>query len=419
FGMSKEEIKQIAVSGVQLVRDLLPELEGTEVQLEYSPESFSDTELDYALEVCEAVMDTWGPTEKNPIILNLPATVELFSANVHADQIEWFSRKVKNREKVTLSLHTHNDRGTGTAATELGLMAGADRVEGTLFGNGERTGNLDIVTVALNMYSQGVHPELELSELDAIREAYERVTGMTVHDRHPYGGDLVFTAFSGSHQDAIKKGMDLRVKEGDDDGNRWQVPYLSIDPRDLGRNYEAIIRINSQSGKGGVAYVLSRQYGIDLPKPMHPEVGLIVNDAADAQARELSVEEVHEIFRREFLENYSPLKLISYETIKKPEEDEVTCEATVSLNGEEHVISGEGNGPINAFVNALKSIELKDFKLTDYRQHSIGGGSATESASYVQLQTKVGRAAYGCGIDSSIERSGLLALVSAFNRTRS
>ena len=418
FGMSKEEIKQIAVDGVQLVRDLLPELEGAEVQLEYSPESFSDTELDYALEVCEAVMNTWEPTEENPIILNLPATVELFSANVHADQIEWFSRKVKDREKVTLSLHTHNDRGTGTAATELGLMAGADRVEGTLFGNGERTGNLDIVTVALNMYSQGVHPELELSELDAIREVYERATGMTVHDRHPYGGDLVFTAFSGSHQDAIKKGMDLRVEEGDDDGNRWQVPYLSIDPRDLGRNYEAIIRINSQSGKGGVAYVLSREYGIDLPKPMHPEVGLIVNDAADAQARELSVEEVHEIFRREFLENHSPLELMSYETIKKPGEDEVTCEATVSLNGEKQVISGEGNGPINAFVNALESIELKDFKLTDYRQHSIGGGSATESASYVQLQTKVGRVAYGCGIDSSIERSGLLALVSAFNRTR-
>jgi 2-isopropylmalate synthase len=241
---------------------------------------------------------------------------------------------------------------------------------------------------------------------------------MTVHDRHPYGGDLVFTAFSGSHQDAIKKGMDLRVKEGDDDGNRWQVPYLSIDPRDLGRSYEAIIRINSQSGKGGVAYVLSREYGIDLPKPMHPEVGLIVNAVADAQSRELSVEEVHEIFRREFLENHSPLELMSYETIKKPGEDEVTCEATVSLNGEEHVISDEGNGPINAFVNALESIDLKDFKLTDYRQHSIGGGSATESASYVQLQTKAGRVAYGCGIDSSIERSGLLALVSAFNRTR-
>lgn len=418
FGMSKEQIKQIAVDGVHLVRELLPELEGAKVQLEYSPESFSDTELEYSLEVCEAVMDAWKPTAEKPIILNLPATVELFTPNLHADQIEWFSRKVKDREKVTISLHTHNDRGTGTAATELGLMAGADRVEGTLFGNGERTGNLDLVTVALNMYSQGVHPGLELSELDAIRQVYEKVTGMTVHERHPYGGDLVFTAFSGSHQDAIKKGMDERTKEGDEDANHWQVPYLSIDPRDLGRNYEAIIRINSQSGKGGVAYILSREYGIDLPKPMHPEVGMLVNKAADAQARELSVEEVHEIFQREFPRNHSPLKLISYETTKKPGEDEVTCEATISLDGEEQVVSGEGNGPINAFVHALEQIGIKDFKLTDYRQHSIGGGSATESASYLQLQTKAGRTAYGCGIDSSIERSGLLALVSAYNRTR-
>lgn len=418
FGMSKEEIKRIAVDGVKLVRDLLPELEGTEVQLEYSPESFSDTELEYSLEVCEAVIDAWEPTEENPIILNLPATVELFTPNLHADQIEWFSRKVKERSKVTISLHTHNDRGTGTAATELGLMAGADRVEGTLFGNGERTGNLDVVTVALNMYSQGIHPNLELAELDAIREVYERTTGMTVHERHPYGGDLVFTAFSGSHQDAIKKGMDQRSKEGDDDDNHWQVPYLSIDPRDLGRNYEAIIRINSQSGKGGVAYVLSREFGIDLPKPMHPEVGLLVNEAADSEARELTADEVHEIFRREFLENDSPLQLISYETTKQPGEDEVSCEATIAIDGEKQVISGAGNGPINAFVQALENIGLKDFKLTDYRQHSIGGGSATESAAYVQLQTNVGRVSYGCGIDSSIERSGLLALVSAFNRTR-
>jgi 2-isopropylmalate synthase len=420
FGMSKEEIKQIAVDGVQWVRDLLPELEGTEVQLEYSPESFSDTELDYALEVCEAVMETWQPTKENPIILNLPATVELFTPNVHADQIEWFCRNLKDREKAIISLHTHNDRGTGTAATELSLMAGADRVEGTLFGNGERTGNLDVVTVALNMYAQGVHPGLKLTDLDDVRASYEHTTGMTVHERHPYGGDLVFTAFSGSHQDAIKKGMDLRAEEGDDDENHWRVPYLSIDPRDLGRNYEAIIRINSQSGKGGVAYVLSREYGIDLPKPMHPEVGIVVNEAADAQARELSVEEVHDIFRSEFLENHSPLQLHSYDTRKKlGEGDDVTCETTVSLNGEEHVISGEGNGPINAFVNALESIDLKDFKLTDYRQHSIGGGSATESACYIQLQTKAGRVAYGCGIDSSIERASLLALVSAFNRTRS
>jgi len=316
FGMSRDQIKQIAVDGVKLIRDLLPELDGTEVRLEYSPESFSDTEVDYALEVCEAVMEAWEPTEKSPIILNLPATVELFTPNVHADQIEWFCQNLKERDKAIISLHTHNDRGTGTAATELGLLAGANRVEGTLFGNGERTGNLDIVTVALNMYSQGLHPGLDFSNLDQIRETYERTTGMTVHERHPYGGDLVFTAFSGSHQDAIKKGMDRREKEGDSDDTPWQVPYLSIDPRDLGRSYEAIIRINSQSGKGGVAYVLSREFGLELPKPMHPEVGFLVNDKADSESRELAADEIYEPFKAEFLEKNSPLKLVGYQTNK-------------------------------------------------------------------------------------------------------
>ena len=419
FGMTKKQIKQIAVDGVKLVRDLLPELEGTEVQLEYSPESFSDTEIEYSLEVCEAVMEAWEPTETNPIILNLPATVELFTPNVHADQIEWFCRNLKERDKAVISLHTHNDRGTGTAATELALMAGADRIEGTLFGNGERTGNLDVVTVALNMYSQGLHPGLDFSDLDAIRETYERTTGMTVHERHPYAGDLVFTAFSGSHQDAIKKGMDLRSEEGDSDDNLWQVPYLSIDPRDLGRNYEAIIRINSQSGKGGVAYVLSREFGLELPKPMHPEVGLLVNEKADSESRELAADEIYETFKQEFLEKNNPMRLVSYQTQKlSTEGDEVTCSAEIELDQEPRSIQGQGNGPINAFVHALQSEGIKDFKLTDYRQHSIGGGSATESAAFVQLQTKAGRVAYGCGIDSSIEKSGLLALVSAYNRTR-
>ena len=419
FGMSKEQIKQIAVDGVKLIRDLLPVLDGTEVRLEYSPESFSDTEVDYALEVCEAVMEAWEPTEQDPIILNLPATVELFTPNVHADQIEWFCRNLKERDKAIISLHTHNDRGTGTAATELGLLAGANRVEGTLFGNGERTGNLDIITVALNMYSQGLHPGLDFSNLDKIRETYERTTGMTVHERHPYGGDLVFTAFSGSHQDAIKKGMDLREKEGDSDETLWQVPYLSIDPRDLGRTYEAIIRINSQSGKGGVAYVLSREFGLELPKPMHPEVGNLVNEKADSESRELAAEEIYETFKAEFLQKNSPLRLVGYQTFKiKEPEGEISCLATIEIDGESQSIEGQGNGPINAFVHALENLGIKDFKLTDYRQHSIGGGSATESAAFIQLQTKSGRTAYGCGVDSSIEKSGLLALVSAFNRTR-
>ena len=418
FGMSKEEIKNIAVEGVRLIKKLLPELPETEVQLEYSPESFSDTEVDYALEVCEAVMNEWEPTEENPIILNLPATVELFTPNVHADQIEWFCRNMRERNKAVISLHTHNDRGTGTAATELGLLAGANRVEGTLFGNGERTGNLDIVTVALNMYAQGLHPKLNFENLDEIREIYERTTGMTVHERHPYGGDLVFTAFSGSHQDAIKKGMDLREKEGDTNETLWQVPYLSIDPRDIGRTYEEIIRINSQSGKGGVAYILSREYGLDLPKAMHPEVGTLVNEKADSESRELLADEIFNTFKTEYLVKNNPLELITYDTIKETGQNEITCIATIRIHGEVKELTGKGNGPINAFVQALEQERLKDFKLTDYRQHSIGEGSATESAAYVQLQTKVGRVAYGCGIDSSIEKSGMLALVSAYNRTR-
>jgi len=412
FGMSKEEIKAIAIEGVNMVKKCLSDLPETEIQLEYSPESFSDTEVEYALEVCEAVMDCWEPTSQNPIILNLPATVELFTPNVHADQIEWFCRNLRERDKAIISLHTHNDRGTGTAATELGLLAGADRVEGTLFGNGERTGNLDIVTVALNMYSQGLHPNLQFDDIGEIREIYERTTGMTVHDRHPYAGDLVFTAFSGSHQDAIKKGMDLRNQDED---QHWQVPYLSIDPRDIGRSYEAIIRINSQSGKGGVAYVLSREFGLEIPKPMHPEVGNIMNEKADSESRELAASEIYDIFKKEFLEIDSPLSLISYQT-KQVDGDQLSCTANIMLNGKKLSISGEGNGPINSFVHALQQAGLKDFKLTDYRQHSIGGGSATESATFIQLKTNSGSVAYGCGIHGSIEKSGILALVSSFNR---
>lgn len=420
FGMSKEEIKKIAVDGVKLVRNLLSELEGTHVRLEYSPESFSDTEIEYSLEVCEAVMEAWEPTEENPIILNLPATVELFTPNVHADQIEWFCTNLKERNKALISLHTHNDRGTGTAATELGLLAGADRVEGTLFGNGERTGNLDIITVALNMYSQGLHPELNLENLDEIREVYEQTTGMSVHERHPYGGDLVFTAFSGSHQDAIKKGMDLRQKDGDTDEIHWQVPYLSIDPRDLGRSYEAIIRINSQSGKGGVAYILSREFGLDLPKKMHIEIGGIVNDKADAESKELNAQDVYQIFQNEFLNKKSPLSLLSYSTKEDSQNSEnLIIEAKILFDGEEIELNGSGNGPINAFVHALDNNGLKKFKLTDYRQHSIGEGSATRSATYIQLKNESGILRYGCGIDSSIEKSGLLALVSAINRLES
>ena len=415
FNKSKAEIKQIAIDGAKLVKSLVDDIPGTNIRLQYSPESFSDTEVDYALEVCEAVIDVWQPTEANKIILNLPATVEVATPNVHADQIEWFCRHLKERNKVIISLHTHNDRGTGVAATELGLMAGADRVEGTLFGNGERTGNLDIVTVALNLYSQGVDPRLDFSNLESTRATYERITKMTVHDRHPYAGDLVFTAFSGSHQDAIKKGMDLREKEADA-GSHWQVPYLLIDPEDIGRDYEAIIRINSQSGKGGVAYVLSRDFGLDLPKGMHPEVGDVVNAAADKDSRELAPAEVYAIFKKAYINLTTPLEITAIEREDFSKTGEVRVEADIIYKGNERKVTGNGNGPISAFVDALQQEGLKHFSLLDYRQHSIGGGSKTEAAAYIQIQHQDGSVFYGCGIDSNIELAGLRALVSAFNR---
>jgi len=415
FNKSKEEIKQIAVEGTRLIKSLVTSIPETQVRLEYSPESFSDTEVEYALEVCEAVMAEWQPTESAKIILNLPATVEVATPNVHADQIEWFCRNLTARNKAIISLHTHNDRGTGIAATELGLMAGADRVEGTLFGNGERTGNLDIVTVALNLYTQGIDPLLNFSNLDHVRAVYERVTRMSVHERHPYAGDLVFTAFSGSHQDAIKKGMDLRIGV-DKDQARWEVPYLLIDPQDIGRDYEAIIRINSQSGKGGVAYVLNRDYGLDLPKAMHPDVGITINDAADKGSRELAPSEVYDVFKREYVNLRTPLELVAIEREDFYKTGEVKIEAEIRYQGEALMLIGTGNGPISAFVDALLTKGWKNFNLMDYRQHSIGSGSKTEAAAYIQIKSSDGSIHYGCGIDGSIEMAGLRALVSAFNR---
>ena len=415
FNKSKEAIKQIAIEGTQLIKKLVSTVLDTNVRLEYSPESFSDTEVDYALEICEAVMDVWQPTEAEKIILNLPATVEVATPNIYADQIEWFCRNMKERDKAIISLHTHNDRGTGVAATELGLMAGADRVEGTLFGNGERTGNLDIVTVALNLYTQGVDPGLDFSNLEKTRAVYERITRMPVPDRQPYAGDLVFTAFSGSHQDAVKKGMDLRLKEANP-GALWQVPYLLIDPEDIGRDYEAIIRINSQSGKGGVAYILSREFGLDLPKQMHPEVGLVINNAADKDSRELKSDEVYAIFCREYVNLAAPLELIAIEREDFSHTNEVGIEAQIKLNGELIKISGRGNGPISAFVDALETINYKNFTLLDYRQHSIGSGSKTNAAAYIQIKDENGTTFFGCGIAANIEVAGLRALVSAFNR---
>ena len=415
FNKSKEEIKAIAIEGTRLVKTLSQQCKTENIRFEYSPESFSDTEVEYALEVCQAVMDVWKPTKENPIILNLPATVEISTPNVYADQIEWFCSHLKNRDSAIISLHTHNDRGTGVAATELGLLAGADRVEGTLFGNGERTGNLDIVTVALNLYSQGIDPNLDLSDLDSLRKIYEEVTRMQVPERHPYSGDLVFTAFSGSHQDAIKKGMDLRNKQSEDHA-LWEVPYLLIDPNDIGRNYEAIIRINSQSGKGGVAYILNHDYGLDLPKAMHPEVGDNINDFADKLGRELSAAEIHARFKESFINLEAPLKLLSINRTFNDSDDSLILEAKIEKEGQEYSIRGIGNGPISAFVNALDENGWKDFTLNDYRQHSIGSGSKTEAAAYVQIASMQGTNVYGCGIDPNIEKAGLKALISAYNR---
>ncbi len=411
-GATKSDIKKIAVEGTQLIKELVNTVPATNVDLEYSPESFSDTEIEFALEVCEGVMDVWEPTLTRPIILNLPATVEWTTPNVHADQIEWFCNNLKNRESAIISLHTHNDRGTGTAATELGLMAGANRVEGTLFGNGERTGNLDIATVALNMNSHGIQTGLDFSDIPKAREVYERCTQMKVPDRHPYAGDLVFTAFSGSHQDAIKKGMD-RV---DSSSSSWAVPYLTIDPTDIGRTYEAIIRINSQSGKGGIAYILDREYGFDIPKAMQPIVGATIYQLADNKGKELTNQEILEAFKNEFVNVSKSFFLEKYELLHNDLNDgQVCCEAKIINNGTPHEIKGSGNGPINAFVNALEKINQKDFNLKDYRSHAIKGGSDADSAAYILLEGTNGKEAWGCGVDPSIEIAGVKALVSSLN----
>jgi len=410
---SKDKIKDIAVNGTKLIKSLLPEIPGTTIRFQYSPESFSDTESEYALEVCHAVMDVWEPTEENKIILNLPSTVEWNLPNTYADQIEWFCRNLKNRAHAIISIHTHNDRGTGIAATELALLAGADRVEGTLFGNGERTGNLDIVIVALNMNSHGIDTGLDFSELDEVRRVYEETTGMSIHPRQPYAGELVFTAFSGSHQDAIKKGMDRR-SEGD---GMWAVPYLTIDPNDIGRSYEAIIRINSQSGKGGVAYILKREFDYDLPKKMHPEVGLYINGLADKRGKELSFAEIFDAFTQEFVNREDVLSLKKYR-ISTLTADLVEASIVLSRDGKDTEIEGRGNGPINSVVYAMKQLGWKDFNLEEYRSHSLGQSSASISVSYIQISSKsdTNIKHWGCGVHTSIRRSGINALISAYNR---
>jgi 2-isopropylmalate synthase len=412
FNMSKEQIVQVAVRGAQLIKDRLPRLKGTEVMLQYSPESFSATEVGFAKEVCEAVMDVWQPTPQRKMILNLPDTVEVAMPNVYADQIEWICTNIKNRESLIISLHTHNDRYTGVAATELGLLAGADRVEGTLFGNGERTGNLDIVTVALNLYMHGIDPRLDFSDLTAIREAYERCTGMTVPARQPYAGELVFTAFSGSHQDAIRKGLN---EWKDKPRENWDVPYLSIDPNDIGREYHEVIRVNSQSGKGGVAYLLENEYGIELPKEMQREFGPIANDEVDRLGREVTGSELKAMFWREYIERNSPWQLQGFETESK--NGTVRCRAKLLRDGKPVEFSGEGNGPLAALVHGFTQAGVPRFEILNYHEHSLSAGEEASAIAYIQIKHANQKTKWGAGVDTNIELASVRAVLSALNRS--
>ena len=416
FRMGKEEIKNIAVEGAKLIKVLKDEVGHPGIRFEYSPESFTGTELDYAVDVCHAVMDVLEPTPKNRLILNLPATVEMSTPNVHADQIEWFCRHLKNRESVYISLHAHNDRGTAVAATELAVMAGADRVEGTLFGNGERTGNMDIVTMALNLFSQGVDPKLDFSDINRLRDVYQECTRMLVHERHPYAGEFVYTAFSGSHQDAINKGMKAQEAR---ESSIWEVPYLPIDPQDVGRTYESIIRINSQSGKGGVAYIMEREFGFKLPKLMHPEFGKVVQTITDKTGDELPSQEIWDAFEREFLKRTYPYHLRECHIHMDSSEGEppaTLVKAVVGINGNEITIDSRGNGPIDAFVKGLNEYSELDIKLESYSEHDIDHGSDSRAAAYINIRKRSGRSAFGVGVDSNISIASIKAILSALNR---
>ena len=413
FGMSPSEILGVAVRGAQLIYERLPLLKGTQVTLQYSPESFSATEVEFAKDVCEAVMDVWQPTPERKIILNLPDTVEVATPNVYADQIEWVCRHIKNRDSVIISLHTHNDRCTGVAATELGLLAGADRVEGTLFGNGERTGNLDIVAVALNLYMQGIDPKLDFSDLNSVREVYERCTGMTVPARQPYAGELVFTAFSGSHQDAIKKGLAEWAKK--QDRQHWDVPYLTIDPTDIGREYREVIRVNSQSGKGGVAYLLESEFGILLPKELQREFGPIANDEVDKLGREVSGSELKAMFWREYIERTAPWDLRGFETTSS--NGTVRCRTRLMRDGKAVEFSGEGNGPLAAMVHGFEKAGVPRFEISYYSEHALSASEEAAAIAYIQIKHSDGRMRWGAGVDTNIELASVRAVLSALNRS--
>ena len=417
FHKGKDEITQIAIEGTKLVKKYAENFDGN-IVLEYSPESFTGTELDYALEICTTVQDTWGATKENPIIINLPSTVEMNTPNVYADQIEWMNTHFKNRESIILSVHPHNDRGTGVAATELALLAGADRVEGTLFGNGERTGNVDVVTLALNMWTQGVDPKLDFHNINKIKEVYERCTKMQVPPRQPYAGELVFTAFSGSHQDAINKGKIYMEESGTP---YWEIPYLPIDPADVGREYEPIIRINSQSGKGGTAFILANNYGIKMPKSMHPEFSAVVQKACDEKGKELKAEEVFDLFQQEYRNVCGPYRLVNYKiSEEKNEQDDLThvhFSGELKYKGNAPVqIEGNGNGPVAAFCDAMNQTEVASYQFVDYSEHAISVGSDSKAISYIHLKNPQGKDIFGIGVSHNIGYASMKGIICAINR---
>ena len=414
FHMDREEIKQIAIDGVDMVKKYMKDYDG-KVILEYSPESFTGTEMDYALDICNAVQRAWGPTPDNKMIINLPSTVEMTTPNVFADQIEWMSKHLENRESIILSVHPHNDRGTGVAAAELAMLAGADRVEGTLFGNGERTGNVDILTIAYNMFSQGINPELEIGDIKKIAEVYERCTKMHIDPRHPYAGKLVFTAFSGSHQDAINKGMHALMERKSE---IWQVPYLPIDPSDIGREYEPVVRINSQSGKGGVAFVMDSFFGFKLPRGMHKEFADVIQKIAEKQG-EVAPEQIMEEFRIEYLDRKEPYHFRKCKITDFESGDQFATVAVVTYSdhGETKQFEGVGNGPIDAVKRGLEEELGISIKVLDYSEHALTSGSGAQAASYIHLMDqKTGKVTYGVGISSNITRASLRGIFSAVNR---
>jgi 2-isopropylmalate synthase len=410
FSMSKDEVKEIALNGTRLVKKFTSEHPETSWRYEYSPEVFSTTEPEFALEVCNAVTEVWQPTPESKIIFNLPATIEATTPNMYADQIEWMHNNLNKRDCIVLSLHPHNDRGTAVAAAELGVMAGADRIEGCLFGNGERTGNVDLVTLALNLYTQGIHPGLDFSDIDEVRRCVEYCNQLPVHPRHPYAGDLVFTAFSGSHQDAIKKGFAQQQPDA-----LWEVPYLPIDPADLGRSYDAVIRVNSQSGKGGVSYLLEQEHGLALPRRLQIEFSRAIQRVTDETGREVTADDVHTIFNREYLEQKAPWKLVRHRIDGNPaagEGQHFSIEAELEYNGERRIVTGKGDGAISAFVAALDV----PVRIMDYHEHAIGTGTDTRAASYVELRVGDSSTGFGVGIDRDIVTASFQAVLSAVNR---